>query len=84
MIELSHVTKSFNVGRNSMFTAVEDVTLAIHPEKLTIFKGPSGSGKTTLMTLIGCMARPTSGRIWLRGFDRLYPDDNGNPGEVET
>ena len=24
-----------------------------------------GSGKTTLLTLIGCLARPTQGRIWL-------------------
>ena len=84
MIELSHVTKSFNVGKSSMFTAVEDVTLAIHPKRLTILKGPSGSGKTTLMTLIGCMARPTSGRIRLRGFGQLNPGASGNPEEVET
>lgn len=84
MIELSHVTKTFNVGRSSIFTAVEDVSLVIHSGRLTILKGPSGSGKTTLMTLIGCMARPTSGRIWLRGFDQSYTGDLGTPEEVET
>jgi putative ABC transport system ATP-binding protein len=32
-------------------------------------KGPSGSGKTTLLSLIGCMGRPTSGRIVVDGKD---------------
>lgn len=32
---------------------------------MIVFKGPSGSGKTTFLSLIGCMARPTSGRIIL-------------------
>jgi len=32
-----------------------------------VFKGPSGSGKTTLLTLVGCLARPTRGRITLDG-----------------
>lgn len=84
MIELSQVTKTFSVGRSGSFTAVDDVSLTIRRGNLTILKGPSGSGKTTLMTLIGCMARPTSGRIRLRGLGRLYPGDTGTPEEVET
>jgi putative ABC transport system ATP-binding protein len=32
-----------------------------------VLRGPSGSGKTSLLSLIGCMARPTSGRIHLEG-----------------
>jgi putative ABC transport system ATP-binding protein len=68
MIELSHVTKCFNAGKANQFTAVDDVCLTIEPGKVTILKGPSGSGKTSLLTLIGCMARPTSGRIRLHGI----------------
>jgi putative ABC transport system ATP-binding protein len=41
------------------------VSLFIDLNKLTVFKGPSGSGKTTLLSLIGCMSRPTAGRIHL-------------------
>ena len=33
----------------------------------TALTGPSGSGKTTLLSLIGCMARPTAGRIAIQG-----------------
>lgn len=72
MIELSQVSKSFNVGKSNQFTAVEDISLTIEAGQLTIFKGPSGSGKTTLLSLIGCMSRPTSGRIRLRGIRTAF------------
>ena len=65
MIELYDVTKSFHPGKANQFTAVRNVRLTVAPARLTVLKGPSGSGKTTLLTLIGCMARPTSGRIVL-------------------
>jgi putative ABC transport system ATP-binding protein len=45
--------------------AVRGVSLAIEAGKATVLRGPSGSGKTTLLSLIGCMARPTGGRIHL-------------------
>jgi putative ABC transport system ATP-binding protein len=67
MIELKHITKTFNAGKANEFTAIKDVDLKILPEKITVFKGPSGSGKTTLLSIIGCMARPTSGRISVNG-----------------
>lgn len=72
MIELSSVIKTFNSGKHSEFTAVNDVSLTVQAERLTILKGPSGSGKTTLLALIGCMARPTSGRIRLRGIQTSF------------
>jgi putative ABC transport system ATP-binding protein len=63
MIELVNIRKVFNAGKPNEFTAIRGVNLKIAPQKATVFKGPSGSGKTTLLSLIGCMARPTSGRI---------------------
>jgi putative ABC transport system ATP-binding protein len=68
VVELIQVTKSFNTGKANQFIAVKYVTLAIKPGRVTVLKGPSGSGKTTLLTLIGCMARPTSGRIILHAI----------------
>jgi putative ABC transport system ATP-binding protein len=65
MIELFNIRKVFNQGRPNEFVAIGGVTLSIDFNKVTVLRGPSGSGKTTLLSLIGCMARPTSGRIAL-------------------
>jgi putative ABC transport system ATP-binding protein len=67
MIELTGVTKVYNQGRANEVTAIRGVSLTIAARRVTVLKGPSGSGKTTLLTLIGCLARPTSGRVRLRG-----------------
>jgi putative ABC transport system ATP-binding protein len=67
VIALSDVTKVYNAGQPNEFAALRGVTLALEGRTATAFTGPSGSGKTTLLSLIGCMARPTSGRIALDG-----------------
>jgi len=72
MISLSNVTKTFNTGKSNQFTAVNDISIQIAPLNLTVLKGPSGSGKTTLLSLIGCMIRPTSGRISLTGIPATF------------
>ena len=83
MIELSGITKSFNSGKPNQFTAVDNVTLTVNPKQITVFKGPSGSGKTSLLTVIGCMARPTSGRIFLRGVAAAVPFQQEGAESVE-
>ncbi len=67
VIELLNTRKVFNMGKPNEFVAIEGVTLSIEFNRVTVIRGPSGSGKTTLLSLIGCMVRPTSGRITLAG-----------------
>jgi len=67
MIKLRGIRKVFNAGKPNEFTAVDSVSLVVEAKKVTVLKGPSGSGKTTLLSIIGCMARPTAGRIELEG-----------------
>jgi putative ABC transport system ATP-binding protein len=66
MIELQHIRKVFNAGKPNEHVAVDDVSLTVETGKVTVLRGPSGSGKTTLLSVLGCMARPTSGRITLQ------------------
>ena len=63
MIELENVTKVFEAGGRSGRTAVAGLSLEIAADSAALIEGPSGSGKTTLLSLIGCMVRPTAGRI---------------------
>ncbi|HQG31156.1 MAG TPA: ATP-binding cassette domain-containing protein, partial [Deltaproteobacteria bacterium] len=65
MISLKGVSKTFNRGRPDEFTAVKGLNLEIGQERVVVFKGPSGSGKTTLLSIIGCMAKPTAGRVFI-------------------
>ncbi len=67
MIELKQITKTYNAGRANEFTAIGDIDLTIAPNTIAAFIGPSGSGKTTLLSVIGCMSRPTTGRILVNG-----------------
>ncbi len=67
MIELKGITKIYNQGRPNEVTAVRGVSLDIPGDRLVVLKGPSGSGKTTLLTMIGCLARPSEGRVLLDG-----------------
>jgi putative ABC transport system ATP-binding protein len=62
-IKLQQLTKAFNQELPNEFWAIRDIDLTIEPNQITVLKGPSGSGKTTLLAMIGCLSRPTSGRI---------------------
>jgi putative ABC transport system ATP-binding protein len=65
MISVRDISKIFNAGRPNEFTALHRVSLDLPMGETTVLKGPSGSGKTTLLGLLACMARPTTGRIFL-------------------
>lgn len=67
MISLKDVRKLYHEGRPDEVAAVDGVSLSIEAHTVTVLHGPSGSGKTSLLSLIGGMARPTSGRIAVDG-----------------
>lgn len=67
MIEIVSIFKTFNAGKPNRFTALQKINLTLVKGGVSVFKGPSGSGKTTLLGIIGCMARPTSGRLRIAG-----------------
>ncbi|MBF0318189.1 MAG: ABC transporter ATP-binding protein [Nitrospirae bacterium] len=69
VITTAEVSKVFNMGLADEVRAVTGVSIEIARGGITVLKGPSGSGKTTLLGLIGCMSRPTEGKIVVEGKD---------------
>jgi putative ABC transport system ATP-binding protein len=65
MIVLDKIRKVFNQGMPNELVAVHGAALDLGSARFIVLKGPSGSGKTTLLSIVGCMTRPTSGRIIL-------------------
>jgi len=69
LISLEDVTKIYNAGQPDEVAAVSGASVSIEKGQVVALKGPSGSGKTTLLSLVGCMCRPTSGRVVVGGRD---------------
>ena len=64
-------------GGEIRVTALKGVSFEIEPSSFVSFVGPSGSGKTTLLNLIGCLDKPTDGRLTVADTDVLHLDRKG-------
>src|SRR5437588_5545629 len=60
------LTRCYRRGAEEV-RALDGVDLTIQQGEFAAIVGPSGSGKSTLMNLLGCMDRPTAGRLWIAG-----------------
>ncbi len=68
LISVEDVTRKFPLDCN-VVTALNNVSLRVFAGEFLAISGPSGSGKSTLLNLIGCIDKPTSGRIFIDGTD---------------
>jgi ABC-2 type transport system ATP-binding protein len=66
MIELLHLTKSYNKGA---VKAVDDLSLVVEPGEIFGFLGPNGAGKTTTIKMMVGILASDSGQIKLAGVD---------------
>jgi ABC-2 type transport system ATP-binding protein len=49
--------------------AVENLSLSINSGEIFGFLGPNGAGKTTTIRVLTTLTKPSSGSVWVSGFD---------------
>jgi len=64
LVEIDKVSRIYQTGEVQV-KALQDVTLSIDEASFVTFVGPSGSGKTTMLNLIGCLDKPTKGKVFI-------------------
>ncbi len=57
------------VKKYGQLAAVNDISFGVEAGEIFGFLGPNGAGKTTTINILCTLARPTSGKATLNGFD---------------
>ena len=65
-IEVQNVKKIYPLGSTEVL-ALKGVSLQIAAGEFTTIAGPSGCGKSTLLNMIGCMDKPSEGKVLIEG-----------------
>jgi len=68
LAKLENIKKVYRTGKIN-FPALRGISLAIEEGEFLSIAGPSGSGKTTVLNIVGCLDKPTSGKLYLEDKD---------------
>jgi putative ABC transport system ATP-binding protein len=69
-IRLENVSKIYDMDTEDVrVKALENINLEISVGEFLGIMGPSGSGKSTLLHMIGCLDRPSHGKVVVNGID---------------
>jgi len=68
VISLESVSREY-VGHAGVVRALDSASFSIVAGEWVAITGPSGSGKSTLVNMLGCLDRPTGGKLKIDGMD---------------
>ena len=69
MLQIDHISKTFNPGTQNEICALHDVCLTVPPGSFLILLGTNGSGKSTLLNAIAGTFMVDSGKISVGGHE---------------
>ncbi len=62
VLKIENLTKTYTLGKREV-QPLTNLNLEIKKGEFTAIMGPSGSGKTTLLNIMGCIDKPTKGKV---------------------
>jgi putative ABC transport system ATP-binding protein len=68
VLKLENLSKVYSLGKRKV-QALSNLNLQVNKGEFTAIMGPSGSGKTTLLNVLGCLDKPTGGRVLFDDVD---------------
>jgi putative ABC transport system ATP-binding protein len=68
VLKTENLSKTYTMGKREIH-ALSDLNLQVKKGEFVAIMGPSGSGKTTLLNVLGCLDKPTSGKMILDQVD---------------
>ncbi len=68
LIIAQDLSKTYRTGQVTV-DALKGLNFFVEKGAFVSFVGPSGSGKTTLLNLMGCLDRPSNGRLLVAGME---------------
>jgi len=68
VVKASKLKKEYS-SVSQKIIALKEIDIEIKKSEFVTIMGPSGAGKTTFLNLVGCLDRPTSGKLDILGCD---------------
>ena len=69
MIQVQHLTKSYEDLQRGRFLAVDKVSFCVRSGEIFGLLGPNGAGKTTVLRILSTVLTPTNGIAMVGGYD---------------
>ena len=69
MIQVQHLTKTYDDLSRGTFMAVDRVSLVVRSGEIFGLLGPNGAGKTTVLRILSTVLEPTGGTALVEGYD---------------
>jgi putative ABC transport system ATP-binding protein len=75
VIKVENIKKKYLMGEVEL-EVLKGINMTVKKGDSLSIMGPSGSGKSTLLQIMGCLDKPTSGKLYIDGVDTSTMTDD--------